>query len=50
MASQMSIATAVDGCARRFLSLADELEREPRYATQIAPGAIKDEFDRFKLW
>jgi hypothetical protein len=45
-----SIPTAVDGCGRSFLSLAESLRSPSRFANQVAPEAIIDEFDRFKLW
>jgi hypothetical protein len=45
-----SIPTAVDGCGRSFLSLAESLRSPSRFADQVASEAILDEFDRFKLW
>ena len=44
------IPTAVDGCGRSFLSLAESLRSPSRFADQVASEAILDEFDRFKLW
>lgn len=45
-----SIPTAVDGCGRSFLSLAESLRSPSRFADQVASEVILDEFDRFKLW
>ncbi|XPS98962.1 hypothetical protein M3J09_008149 [Ascochyta lentis] len=50
MDSVLSISSVVDGCARGFLSLANELKKSPKFAAQVPPAAIQDEFDRFKLW
>jgi hypothetical protein len=44
------IATIVDQLARDFISLADTLTKESRFATQVPSTAISDEFSRFKLW
>ncbi|KZM26695.1 metal ion binding [Ascochyta rabiei] len=50
MGSTNAISTAVDDCARAFLSLAGSLEKPTRFAEQVAAESILDEFDRFKLW
>ncbi|KAJ4348891.1 hypothetical protein N0V95_005070 [Ascochyta clinopodiicola] len=50
MGSTNVISTAVDDCARAFLSLAGILEKPNRFAEQVAAEVILDEFDRFKLW
>lgn len=49
-ADEVVIATVVSDIARDFLSLADALTTKPRFAAQVAPTAIHDEFSRFKLW
>lgn len=48
--TNVPISTAVDGCARSFLSLAESLRKPTRFAEQVAFEQILDEFDRFKLW
>jgi hypothetical protein len=48
--ADVSIATIVDELARDFISLADALTTESRFATQVPSTAVYDEFSRFKLW
>jgi hypothetical protein len=48
--ANVSISSAVDVCARSFLSLADGLREPTRFSEQVAAESILDEFDRFKLW
>ncbi|KAF1844871.1 uncharacterized protein K460DRAFT_99857 [Cucurbitaria berberidis CBS 394.84] len=48
--AEVVIATVVLDIARDFLSLADALTTEPRFAAQVASVAVHDEFSRFKLW
>ena len=50
MASEIRIPLRVASCGRRFHSLIKALSNAPHYAAQIRPGAIGDEFDRFKAW
>ena len=48
--ADVTIATIVDELARDFIGLADALMTESRFATQVPPTAVYDEFSRFKLW
>jgi hypothetical protein len=48
--ADVTIATIVDELARDFISLADALTQESRFAGQVPPTAVYDEFCRFKLW
>jgi hypothetical protein len=44
------IATVVDALARDFISLADALTTQSRFAAQVPSTTIYYEFSRFKLW
>lgn len=44
------ISAHVDACARGFISLAEALTNELRFALQARPEVITDEFARFKIW
>lgn len=48
--AEVVIATVVWNIARDFLSLGDALAPESRFAAQVAPTSVHDEFSRFKLW
>jgi hypothetical protein len=44
------ISAHVDACGRGFRRLGDALADTPRFAAQILPQSVNDEFDRFKIW
>ena len=48
--AKVVIATVVYDLDRDFLSLADALVAESRFAQQVPSTVILDEFSRFKLW
>ncbi|KAL6702870.1 hypothetical protein ACN47E_000832 [Coniothyrium glycines] len=48
--TELGIATVVDGIGRQFISLVNALVSSPRYATQVSPAQVEDEFSRFKMW
>lgn len=43
------ISGLVSDVARHFLSLVDALTAELRFASQVSPTAVQDEFTRFKV-
>lgn len=44
------IASKVGECSRNFSKVIKGLEENQSFAAQLSPAALKDEFDRFKLW
>ncbi|KAF2491476.1 hypothetical protein BU16DRAFT_565175 [Lophium mytilinum] len=46
----LHLASQVTDCGRDFRSLGEALKQVPRFAAQVSPEKINDEFDRFKIW
>lgn len=50
MASPDFIYLRVHDVGKTFLSLAQALNASPQHAEQLAPEALEEEFERFKIW
>ncbi|KAF2728682.1 hypothetical protein EJ04DRAFT_503670, partial [Polyplosphaeria fusca] len=44
------VSSHVDACGRGFVTLHEAVSSSPRFATQLPPEAVNDEFSRFKIW
>lgn len=50
MDAKQPIYSQVHETGASFISLESALRQSERYAIQIKPETVKDEFDRFKIW